>query len=167
MATEYTITIRNQSGAQQNYLIFNETPMINKQVDSNVWLNVFQRRATPPGQVCTFKIRTNYSAVCGSADDKPGAGVSVSVGAPSPVTLGKADPNGSLKTPGTSYMLTVIGGAPQFKTDPITPNGSINAFEIKTDNSFTYQDAVNGTSSMLELHVMAAAQYSPYAASRS
>lgn len=150
MAT-YTIQITNKTGAQQNYLIFNEAPLINDRVEDNVWLNVFYKKAVPNSQTISFKLTNKYSAVCGSADAKPGNNVSVSVGAPSPVTLGQADSSGRLSKPGTSYKLTVVDGAPQFTPGPQTPAGKINAFEILTDDSFTYSQAVNGESCQISI----------------
>lgn len=142
MAT-YTITIKNNSGDQQNYFIFNEAPKINNKVNSDVWLNVFQRKATPKNQTCIFKFATTYGAVVGSADVDLTSGNSVSVGAPVPVQLGVANDDGTLKSAGTSFKMTVIDGAPQFTDNAPPANGAIQAFEIITDDSFTAADAKN------------------------
>ncbi|KAI8718071.1 hypothetical protein NCS52_00885000 [Fusarium sp. LHS14.1] len=142
MAT-YQITIKNNSGSQQNYFIFNEAPKINNAVSSDVWLNVFQRKATAKGQTCVFKFASNYGAVVGSADSDLSAGSSVSVGNPIPVQLGVANDDGTLRNKGTSLQMTVIDGAPQFTENPPTANGAIQAFEIVTDSSFTFAEAKN------------------------
>lgn len=142
--TTYSIHIKNESGEQQNYFIFNDAPKINQKVSSDVWLNVFQCKATPKGQTCEFKFATAYGAVTGSADDpEMKTGVSVSVGAPVPVNLGTANDDGTLASPGTSLKMTVVGGAPQFTDDAPKQNGAIQAFEIITDDSFTVADAKN------------------------
>ncbi|KAF9766818.1 hypothetical protein IL306_000718 [Fusarium sp. DS 682] len=141
--TTYTINIKNNSGAQQNYFIFNEAPMINSSVDANVWLNVFSRKATAKNQTCVFKFATKYGAVVGSADSDLTTGNSVSVGNPVPVVLGAANDDGTLKNKGTSLKMTVIDGAPQFTDTSPPDNGSIQAFEIVTDNSFTVAEAKN------------------------
>lgn len=58
------------------------------------------------------------------------------------VTLGIADHSGKLKTPGTSFLVEIKDGIPQFSNDPVPSNGKINAFEIRT-GSLKYGDAVN------------------------
>ncbi|KAL6714840.1 hypothetical protein ACLMJK_007100 [Lecanora helva] len=143
MATEYKITITNNSGSQQNYLIFNEPPKINQRVQEDVWANVFVKKATPPRQTTVITISSLFSAVVGSADSKPGTGVSVSCGVPMPVELGTADPSGVLARKGTTYKMFAQDGAPQFRQEPTAAGGIINAFEIQTE-PFSAGNAVEG-----------------------
>ena len=144
MATEYKIIIENKSGGQKNYVIFNEPPKINAKIDENVWANVFTTHPTPPGQTAEFTISTQYTAVVGTANKTIGEGVRVSCGQPMPVVLGTANSNGDLLAKGTTYSMFVDKGAPQFKQNPLEPSGSINAFEIRTNDTFTREDAVGG-----------------------
>ena len=134
-STIYEITIYNKSGSDQNYVLFNEQPIISNVVAADIWLNVFKKRTVADGGAATFKITKNYGAVCGSADNTPGNAVSVSVGTPMPVTLGTASPNGTVDTWGTTLIVDIANDTPRFKTvNPEDNKGAIGAFEIRTGN---------------------------------
>lgn len=138
----YEITIKNESGSDQNYVVFNEQPKISEVVGDEVWLNVFKKKMIPDGGVGVFKIAKQFGAVCGYADKKPDNNVTVSVGTPKPVSLGVADDNGKLKTYGTTLLVVIQNGTPRFSKESQNNGGHIGAFEIRTGD-IDYAEAQN------------------------
>jgi hypothetical protein len=141
----YEISIKNDSGSDQNYCIFNDQPLINNVVREDIWMNVFQKKMIPDGGTGLFKITKKFGAVCGYADKTPNNNVSVSVGTPKAVSLGISDDSGNLKTKGTTFTVKIENGTPRFSKDPQTNGGLIGAFEIITGD-IDYEMAQNSRS---------------------
>ena len=49
MVNTYTITLKNESGNQQKYALFNKAPVVTGRVTGNIWANVFAVANTPSG----------------------------------------------------------------------------------------------------------------------
>lgn len=143
MVNKYSITVKNQSGAQQHYALFNKPPVVTGRVQGQIWANVFATGNTPQGSQAHFTMYTQYYGIVGSSQGTPADGVVVDVTGESAVDLGSTTANGTA-VPGTSLHLKVSDGAPQFDTNP-NPNASyVNAFEIRTANDFTINEAKKG-----------------------
>ncbi|CAJ0548668.1 Ff.00g022810.m01.CDS01 [Fusarium sp. VM40] len=143
MVNKNSITVKNQSGAQQHYAIFNKPPVVTGKVSGQIWSNVFATGNTPKGQQANFSVYKQYYAVVGTSQGSPQQGVEVDVNGSKDVTLGSTKPDGTA-VPGTTLQLLVQDEAPQF-SDNSLPDGSYpNAFEIQTGSDFTVAEAKNG-----------------------
>ena len=143
MVNKYTILVKNQSGAQQHYALFNKPPVVTGRVQGQIWANVFATGNTPSNSNAHFAMYTQYYGIVGSSQGTPADGVEVDVTGEIPVSLGSTAANGT-QIPGTSLTLKVTDDAPQFDPTP-NPNGSyINAFEIRSGTDFTINEARKG-----------------------
>ncbi|KIX94051.1 uncharacterized protein Z520_10077 [Fonsecaea multimorphosa CBS 102226] len=139
MANVYKITIANQSGKQQRYALFAEKPAVTGTPQEGLQ-HVFATAHTASDQIAFIEIHRQYYAMCGLFESCPGRGVNVSVVERREVTLGIVHMDGT-QSPGTTLSMTVIDGVPQFRQE-MTLKSAANAFEIDTDDSFTYEEAV-------------------------
>ena len=143
MVNKYTITVKNQSGAQQHYALFNKPPVVTGRVQGQIWANVFATGNTPSNSVAHFQMLTQYYGIVGSSQGTPADGVVVDVTGERAVELGQLSSNGT-QVPGTTLTLKVVDEAPQFDQTP-NPNGSyVNAFEIRSGTDFTIAEAKKG-----------------------
>jgi|SRR3569833_28045 len=150
MVNKYTITVKNQSGAQQHYALFNKAPKVTGRVQGQIWSNIFATGNTPNHSQAHFSLYTQYYAIVGSSQGSPAMGVEVDVSGEVPVDLGTTRSNGEA-VPGTTLGLKVDDGAPQFNPDPY-PNGSyVNAFEIRTGPDFSIAEARKGKPAFMPL----------------
>ncbi|KAA8893614.1 hypothetical protein FN846DRAFT_820578 [Sphaerosporella brunnea] len=138
----YTITVKNDSGNQQDYALFNAAPTVINGVQKQIWSNVFATANTPPAQTAEFTVYDQYFAICGHSSGSPAGGVAVTVGQDLPVTLGVANPDGTL-TPGTTLTLENSEGAPAFAAAIPSPQALANCFEIATQGDFNSKIATN------------------------
>ncbi|KAK1754834.1 hypothetical protein QBC47DRAFT_360893 [Echria macrotheca] len=145
MPNTYTISVTNQSGNTQQYALFNEPPKVTANVDPKVWVNAVKVVPVGPGSTAKFTITSQYYGYVGSSDGKPGQdNVAVSVAATKPMTLGSKALDGTA-TPGDTWNMDVISGAPQFTTKG-NSTGKLGAFCINTapgtdKNNFSFQSA--------------------------
>ena len=142
---KYTITVINQSGAQQHYALFNKAPIVTGKVQGTIWANVFAVANTPDSQTGHFAMYTQYYAICGSSQGSPADGVEVDVSGEKPVTLGSTTATGTA-VPGTSIALEISDGAPEFSHKELPNGGYPNAFEIQSGTDFTVNEATKGSS---------------------
>lgn len=143
MVNKYTITVRNKSGAQQHYALFNKPPKVTGRVQGQIWSNVFATGNTPNKSQAHFSLYTQYFAIVGSSQGTPANGVVVDVSGERPVNLGYTQSNGK-HVAGTTLALQVTDGAPQFSETPYPDGSYVNAFEIKTGPDFTIAEAKKG-----------------------
>jgi hypothetical protein len=144
MVNTYKITVKNQTGAPQNYSFFSATPIVSGGNSGDVWSNVLKTAPqTPNGAVATLEVWSNYYAVCGSFDGDPNQGVRISTSKCVPATLGYK--SGDNIVMGSSIPLKVINKETCDLGAPKNPGaGKIECFELTTaTNEFTYQEAIN------------------------
>ncbi|CAJ0548669.1 Ff.00g022820.m01.CDS01 [Fusarium sp. VM40] len=154
--TPYTISIRNQSGAQSSYAVFSEIPHIKSgiadvKVTTRIMLSV-RGVASGSGQA-SFVLSKQLYATCGTydvdwdstnADNNVGTvGTGTEVVDIRPVVLGRIDTaSGGKLVPGTSLEIDGSGGSPSFT--PMLPDvqdGEVGSFAIRTKSHFTFQQA--------------------------
>ncbi|KAK4103805.1 hypothetical protein N658DRAFT_548374 [Parathielavia hyrcaniae] len=126
-----TITIRNESGSDLNYSLFNEKPIIHAKMQEQIFSNVFCNVSTAAGQVVEVTINTQYTAVVGThkGDDET---VRVKVGLSRDITLGVTNNEGYI-IPGTTLEFALASNkAPTFSAEPLPPSGLVNTFAIKS-----------------------------------
>ncbi|KAF5540036.1 sulfatase [Fusarium phyllophilum] len=131
MANTYTITVKNQSGVQHKYALFNKTPKVTGTVQGEIWSNVFATKTLAVDHWVTFKLTDKCYAVVGSSESNPGDAVRMEVGGKHEATLGVKTAAGGV-IPGSTLKMVVDDDVPQFSTETL-PNSSLtNAFEIQT-----------------------------------
>ncbi|KAF2654478.1 hypothetical protein K491DRAFT_717080 [Lophiostoma macrostomum CBS 122681] len=123
MVNQYTINVNNQSGIDQQYAIFNDTPTVttgpgDNHADPLIWSNVFATANTPLNESATFIIFKQWSAQISTSDGSPEPGTSVEL------TEGPNEKN-----------------FPQFKSPPPKAAGEVSKFQFVTDNNFSNSDA--------------------------
>ncbi|KXH62589.1 hypothetical protein CNYM01_02792 [Colletotrichum nymphaeae SA-01] len=137
---KYNITVQNQSGSQQKYVLFNKAPVVTGRVQGQIWSNVFATGNTPEGSQTNFTFSGQYSAVVATSQGSPSSGVQVNVSGERDVTLGSKKDDGTA-VPGSTLQLIVAEDAPQFSNNPLLNSAFSNAFEIQTGNDFTFSQA--------------------------
>ncbi|KAF4945117.1 hypothetical protein FSARC_14510 [Fusarium sarcochroum] len=142
MANRYTIQVKNQSGVNQAYALFNQIPRVTGRVQDQIWSNVFATGRAPPSATTSFEVYKQYYAVVGTSTGMPQDGVEVDVSGSKEVTLGSLEPTG-VAVPGTTLELIIEDNGPQFGNSPENDEASPRAFEIQTSNDF---DASKATS---------------------
>lgn len=140
MPNQYSIKIQNNSGNDQNYVIFAKAPIISGSVQSKIWTNVLDSAQTQDTESATFEIYKQYYAVCGNSHGSIEDGVKVTVRGAKNVDLGILNDDGT-RTPGTTLKLTVTKNAPFFDLNLPAPTAYPNSFEIDTQPDFTMLEA--------------------------
>lgn len=142
MSNSYKITIKNKTGAPQDYSFFSAPPLISGGMSGDIWSNVI--KASPRvanGASTVLTVYSNYYAICGSSDGKPEQGVTVSVSKVVKINLG----SGTSSAPvfGSTIKLSADGGESIDLGPPTTPGkGKIGCFQLTTlDTKFTFQQA--------------------------
>ncbi|KAK1723555.1 hypothetical protein CaCOL14_001182 [Colletotrichum acutatum] len=143
MVNKYSITVQNQSGSQQQYVLFNKPPMVSGRVQGQIWSNVFAHGNTPRGSRATFSVFSQYYAIVATSQGSPSTGVEIDVTSERDVILGSLKDDGTA-VPGTTLQLIVAKDAPQFSDTPLPNSSFSNAFEIQTGNDFTVAQAKQG-----------------------
>ena len=114
MDSTYKIIILNKSNQEQQYLLFNEPPILTpstKSAFSNVWI---QTSGTPsPNGSQELTIKTNTFAMCGTLPAALAADVVVQEADNTAVKL-TAGPD----QPGTVAIMAVVDGGPAFQPPP-------------------------------------------------
>ncbi|KAI0187155.1 hypothetical protein EV127DRAFT_483512 [Xylaria flabelliformis] len=140
MPNTFEITIINESGSSQGYLLFCAQPQISSgsgsQVFQNVWMTAPPIVSNPQGKSSTtFVINQQFYGVCGTSVSNLSSGVIVSTNDYEEVDLG----NG--QTPGTLLNFTTIGGA---NFSSFSNKGPLNGgFTISGDSSWKLPDPNN------------------------
>ncbi|KAK4998170.1 hypothetical protein LTR66_002545 [Elasticomyces elasticus] len=141
----FKISVDNQSGSSNNYLLFKEPPIIDNKDEKEVFSNVAASSGdTPSPGTVHFTIDQDLFGVCGSSPDTPlGSGVSVlSVQTTtSPLKLGTiVDPSATL-----CFMTAIDGGnGPQgaeFESSAQSTQEVPGGFAIQTDSNFDTQNS--------------------------
>lgn len=131
MVNSYSITIKNESGVQRKYALFNKEPKVTGNVQGRIWSNVFATKSVPPNQKIVFKLTNKYFAVVGSSEGNPGDAVEMTVAGDREVNLGAKTSTGKI-IPGSTLEVIVDDDAPQFSTNALPDTSLTNAFEIRT-----------------------------------
>ncbi|KAJ0305871.1 hypothetical protein COL5a_002674 [Colletotrichum fioriniae] len=143
MVNKYNITVQNQSGSQQQYVLFSKPPKVTGRVQGQIWSNIFATGNTPRGSRTIFSVLSQYYAIVATSQGSPSMGVEVDVSSERDVILGSLKDDGTA-VPGTTLQLIVDEDAPQFSDSPLPNSASPNAFEIQTGNDFTVALAKQG-----------------------
>ncbi|GAB1316071.1 hypothetical protein MFIFM68171_06281 [Madurella fahalii] len=142
MANTYDITILNESGASQSYLLFAVAPQVSGagSVFSNIFMTAPPIVSRPDGSSSTtFTIARQFYGICGTSIENLAAGVKVATSDYEPVTLGS---NAGTPVAGTTLNFTTTGGA-NFPEPLPTATAPTNAFTIQCDSSFRLPDPNN------------------------
>jgi hypothetical protein len=142
MSTTYDITIINENGKTNSYMLFAEPPNIDSSGKPNVFTNVWM--TTPPivsnksgSSSADFSISTQYYAICGTSAQM-GQGVKIKTTNFEKVTLGST--SGGVKSPGTTLSFTAPGAAVNFPVPSPPASAPVGAYSIVTDDSFATDD---------------------------
>jgi hypothetical protein len=135
-ANQYDITIVNESGASQSYLLFAEVPQVSG--PGKVYQNVFMTAPTivsrSNGSSSTnFIITRQFYGICGTSVQNLAAGVTVATSDYEAVALGTGPISG------TTLNFTTNQGA-NFTLPIGTPTAPAGAYTIQTDDSFVIPD---------------------------
>ncbi|KAK4999989.1 hypothetical protein LTR66_001077 [Elasticomyces elasticus] len=138
----FKISVDNQSGLNNHYLLFKQSPRVDNKDEARVFSNIAAISGdTPSAATATFTIDQDLYGVCGSSPDTPlGSGVSVSSvqTTPNPLKLGTITDQSA-----TMCFMTAIGGggggAPEgaeFDASKQSTRNVPGGFAIKTDGNF-------------------------------
>jgi hypothetical protein len=142
--TTYTITVNNQSGADQNYALFNQVPaVISSGANPKIWSGVFATAPTPAGSSAVFEISKQYFAEIATSTGSLTDGITVNITSEREVKLGKTDESGIL-IPGSTKQMVVNSMIPEFSPKPLTNAANADCFEMLTGHDFTVTDATEG-----------------------
>lgn len=144
MANSYKITIKNKTGAPQDYSFFSAPPLVSGGMSGDIWSNVIKAAPkTANGANAQLTVWANYYAICGSTDGTPDQGVSISISKAVKIALG----SGTASSPsmGSTIALSAENGASIDLGPPTTPGkGKIGCFQLTTTGSkFTVEQAKN------------------------
>jgi hypothetical protein len=132
MPNTYSITIKNESGQEQDYSLFSKPPKVTGKVQPEIFSNVFATALASSPSISNFTIQTQYLAVVGSSTGTPRDAVQVNVTQMRGVTLGTVAADGTAN-PGTTLKLGFAkNGAPTFEKDELKPTSDECAFAIVT-----------------------------------
>lgn len=142
--TTYTITVNNQSGADQTYALFNQLPaVISSGANPKIWSNVFATAPTPAGSSAVFETFTQYFAQIVTSTGSPAVGVEVNVASERDVVLGQTNDSGQL-IPGSTKKMVVNNLIPEFSPEPLPNGANANCFQMLTGHDFTVREATDG-----------------------
>lgn len=132
MSSNCTITIKNQSGLPQQYILFAAPPKISASPRSGVFTNIYMTAPTVPNTTgsARFSVTNNFFAVCGTNKTPLSSKVQVSTLDYKAVVLGTAGRSG------TTARVKVTDGAPQFDKSTSSPKGHVGAFAIQACTDF-------------------------------
>ncbi|KAK0723614.1 hypothetical protein B0T26DRAFT_622758, partial [Lasiosphaeria miniovina] len=146
MANTYEITILNESGAAQSYLLFAAAPVVtgtNLDVFSSVFIASPTIVTSPSGSSSTtFTITRQFYAICGTSVQNLRFGVKVATSYYDAVTLGSVDINTGKTTRGTTELLTTEPGV-HFVNPAPAADAPVGAYTINTDSTFGVPDPNN------------------------
>ncbi|KAJ5970779.1 uncharacterized protein N7479_000697 [Penicillium vulpinum] len=150
MDPKYSVTICNQSGVTQTYVVFSGPPTINPAphlVQTNVMF-VLREVAGDGGQAYFTMPSTSLFAICGTFDGRSKHdSLQFEVLDSVPVKLGTRADDGTLIY-GTTCAMVVPHSSPMFsETSPTTPSGGLGSFCVRTKKDFTAKQAVAGEQS--------------------
>ena len=126
MAT-YHLTIENKSGVNQQYLLFNQTPVETPSTGSafsNVWIRTLGTPSPTGKQHLTIKM--DIFAMCGTLPHPLASGIMITETDETPVKL--AGGSGQL---GDAPIMEIVSGAPDFEA-PYGTTSAANSFGITT-----------------------------------
>jgi hypothetical protein len=147
MSTKVSVTIKNNSGYAQTYIVFAEPPNITpapENIQTNVMFSL--RGVAGDGRQAYFTLPVKgLHALCGTSDGSAKDELvqfevvdNVRVNLETQVDEGKL-------LPGTTCEVMVSDGTPRFTENQIsTALGMEGAFCVKTRRDFTYKEAVAG-----------------------
>jgi len=131
----YTITIKNESGESQDYLLFMKQPKTTGLDSKDVFTNVY---ITSPGVQsgpkheghCKFTLHKDFYAVTGTSPSPLDQDVQIETGTSASVTL--AAPG----VPGSQVFMSAPNDSPFWDDTRASTTTAASAFAIKTDDSF-------------------------------
>lgn len=134
MAT-YTITIKNESGESQDYLLFMKQPKTTGLDSKDVFTNVY---ITSPGVQsgpkheghCKFTLHKDFYAVTGTSPSPLAQDVQIETGTSASVSL--AVPG----APGSQVFMSAPNDSPFWDDTRASTTTAASAFAIQTDDSF-------------------------------
>ncbi|KAF4979195.1 hypothetical protein FZEAL_4568 [Fusarium zealandicum] len=147
MSDAYKVTVKNRSGASQNYSFFAANPVVAGGASGRVWSNVMRSTPdTPNDGKAVLELPTSYYAICGSYEGSPETQGRVSISKTVPIDLGTS--NGDSIAMGSTVNLIVNNRSACDFEAPVSPgDGKIGSFVVNTTTApgkeFTTQDAVN------------------------
>ena len=153
MSSKVSVTIKNNSGSTQTYVVFAEPPTIEpapEKIQTNVMFSL--RGVAGDGGQAYFTLPSNgLHALCGTSD---GAAkeelVQFEVLDSQPVKPGMQTDNGKIQ-PGTTCEVMVSEGTPRFVDEHIVPAlGGEGTFCLRTRRDFTYKEAAAGSDTQHE-----------------
>lgn len=129
MPNEYSITIKNQTGAVQDYSFFSSPPIVGGSTSGELWSNVMMRSTHVPDRAtCKIVVSTDYHAVCGSSTGSPEHGSAVEISKSVQVNLGSETSKGV--TMGSTISLTVTDDKKDCNFGPPTDPGKPSVAEV-------------------------------------
>lgn len=131
-ATNYRITVINNSGDDNNYGIFLDSPAIATVPDKNVWTNVWVYQRVASTGSFTLNVLDTFYAWIGQAAEAPVPGVIIQGGVGQAVSqLGSGSKFGS------TFSMTNDEGIANFVLPNPTASALNGSFQINTDTTFT------------------------------
>lgn len=133
----FNITIINNTGEDQQYVLFQPYPTQTGQPSSSIFRNAYQSSAIVPKNhraSANFTITEQWYAICGTAPNPLNPNVKVSTSEYEAVTLTSAG------APGTKLQMTTInndGEDPEFNDAATTTTTTNEAYQIFCDGSFS------------------------------
>ena len=140
MISRYTVTIRNKSGYDQNYVIFSQPPTITSSVQPKIWSTILDAAEVPTFQTTTFELHNEPHAICARTYSGPAHGTRVAINGVEQVTLGVLNDDNS-STPGTTLRFKTGKNTPFFEKSESAASSLPNAFSITTAPDFTVAQA--------------------------
>ncbi|KAG6016119.1 hypothetical protein E4U43_004210 [Claviceps pusilla] len=134
MTNSYKIIVKNETGGKQNYHFFSAEPVVSGGAYGSLWSNVMKAaNNTPNAGTASFQVSANYFAICGSFDNSPASGGSITISKTVPVTLGAK--NGSNISMGSTVVLVVNAKSAGDFNPPTTPDNLLVGIASAKDSS--------------------------------
>ncbi|KAE8132759.1 hypothetical protein BDV38DRAFT_274872 [Aspergillus pseudotamarii] len=129
MTTTYTINFQNKRGADSNYAVFMEPPVLSISGTSpDAFMNVWYSTFVPNNGYFDIKTGVDYYAWVVTATAKPAPGVMVNTGMSLPARLGQGT------TAGDTFNMVIKRNFPTIAQS--TPSAVASAYEINTGTDF-------------------------------
>ncbi|KAE8379067.1 hypothetical protein BDV26DRAFT_291651 [Aspergillus bertholletiae] len=129
MTTTYTINFQNKRGADSNYAVFTEPPVLSSSGSSpDVFMNVWYSTFVPNHGYFDIKTGADYYAWVGTATAKPAPGVMVNTGMSLPARLSQGTTAGDTFNMVIKQNFSIIAQS--------APSAAASAYEIDTGPDF-------------------------------